>query len=312
MSESPHEANQNIDLPASVRNAPDLSEFSTAPAVEETSQSAGDEPTWRFEVESGEDFQKFVQLSSQGAVVFAMYAEHSPASLETVENMEKLVNSAQGNLLLATVDITKQPEIGQAFQIQGVPAAVAVIAGQPAPMFNSQVTLEQLTDVLQQLLQIAAQQQLPGGFEPNVSQEQEKPLPPLHQEAVDAIDRGDFSAAENAYQKALNENPGDTDAKIGLAQVGLLSRVAHLNLQEERERAAENPQDVQASLNVADLDVAGGHVEDAFSRLIALFKAVDAEQKNVVRERLLELFEVVGSHDPRVTKARADLMMALF
>ncbi|MDO4917541.1 MAG: tetratricopeptide repeat protein [Rothia sp. (in: high G+C Gram-positive bacteria)] len=302
----------NMNIPASVRNAPDLTELKQSTDAQTTpTNDSSTEPTWRYDVESTEDFQQLIQQSSRGAVVFAMYAEHSPASLETLEHLEKLINSAQGSLLLAAVDITKQPEIAQAFQVQGVPAAVAVIAGQPAPMFNSQVTLEQLTDLLQQLLQISAQQQLPGGFEPKQPVE-EKPLPPLHQEAVDAIDRGDFDAATAAYRKALNENPGDADAKIGLAQVGLLSRVQGFNLAEERERAAQDPRNVEAAFNVADLDVSGGHVEDAFNRLINLFKAVDAEQKNAVRERLLELFEVVGAHDPRVSKARADLMMALF
>ena len=92
----------------------------------------------------------------------------------------------------------------------------------------------------------------------------------------------------------------------------LLHRVSTLNLAEERQKAAADASDVQAQMNVADLDVAGGHVEDAFNRLITLFKAVDAETKTTVRERLLELFEVVGSADPRVTKARSALMMALF
>lgn len=304
-------ADEALNLPSSVHNAPDLSTLSQQTS-QETPANEADAPSYRFEVETGEDFQKYVQMSQQGAVIFAMYAEHSPVSLETLAILERHINSAQGNLLLAAVDVTKQPEIGQAFQIQGVPAAVAVVAGQPAPMFNSQVTEEQILDVLQQLLQIAAQRQLPGGFEPRGSGQAEKPLPPLHQEAADAIDRGDFAAAETAFQKALNENPGDQDAKIGLAQVGLLSRVQGLDLGQEREKAAANPQDITAAFNVADLDVSSGHVEDAFNRLINLFKAVDAEHKNQVRERLLELFEVVGSQDPRVTKARASLMMALF
>ncbi len=308
MTENPAE-----NIPASVRNAPDLSALASQANAQQSPEQTAGEPTWRFEVESTEDFQKYVQMSSQGAVIFALYAGHSPASLETVDHLEKFINSAGGNMLLASVDITKLPEIAQAFQVQGVPAAIAVLAGQPAPMFNSQVTPQQMGDVLQQVLQIAAQQQLPGGFAPNTAGEaEEKPLPPLLQEALDAIDRGDYDAARAAYTKALNENPGDHDAKIGLAQVGLLDRVKDLKLDDARAAAASNPTDVQAALNIADLDIAGGHVEDAFNRLILLFPQVDSEQQNVIRERLLELFEVVGAADPRVKKARSALMMALF
>lgn len=301
------------NLPASVRNAPDLglTQQVAGQADTGTPQEQEAAPTWRVDVTDTESFQQLVQLSNQGAVVFALWAPHSPASVSMLEQAEALVNSAGGNLLLAAVDITKVPEIGQAFQIQGVPAAVAVIGGRPAPLFNGQVDAQALTDVLGQVLQLAAQQGLRGGFEPVVP-ETEKPLPPLHAEALEALDRGDYSAAESAYTRALGENPGDTDAKIGLAQVHLLERVSHLDLVEERHRAAADATDVQAHLNVADLDIAGGHVDDAFARLLRLFRAVEPEAKNTVRERMLELFTVVGTADSRVTKARSALMTAMF
>lgn len=300
------------NLPASVRNAPDLSRATQPnPQHGEAENSSQTQPSWRFDVSDTAQFQQLVQESNRGAVIFALWAPHSPASVQMLEQVEALVNSAGGNLLLAAVDITKTPEIGQAFQIQGVPAAVAVLAGRPAPLFNGPLDPQALTEVLGQVLQLAAQQGLPGGFEPVLSQE-EKPLPPLHQKALDALDRGDYRGAEAAYTQALNENPGDTDAKIGLAQVHLLHRVSTLNLADERTRAAADAHDIQAQLNVADLDLVGGHVEDAFNRLITLFKAVGPEDKTRVRERLIELFEIVGSADSRVKKARAALMMAMF
>lgn len=299
----------NTDLPASVRGAMDLSQ-TTQPAPETSAVESG-APTWRYEVASEADFQKFVSMSAQGAVVLAFWSDHSPASAETVEVLQKIIDSAKGSLLLATVDINKFPEIAGAFQLQGVPAAVALVGGRPAPLYNGQVTEEQILDVLQQLLQIAAQQQLPGGFDPAPSAEAEKPLPPLHREAYDALEQGDYAGARTAYQKALSENPADHDAKVGLAQVNLLERLAGAKT-DVRAQAAANPTDIEAAFAVADLDITGGHVEDAFARLINLFKAVPADQKTLVRERLLELFEVVGAQDPRVNKARADLMMALF
>ncbi|MDY6051016.1 MAG: tetratricopeptide repeat protein [Rothia sp. (in: high G+C Gram-positive bacteria)] len=310
---------EDQNLPASVRNALDLGavgregvgEAADSPGVSSERTEASATASWRLDVTDVAQFQQLLQESNRGAVIFALWAPHSPASVQMLEQIEALVNSAEGNLLLAAVDITKTPEIGQAFQIQGVPAAIAVLAGRPAPLFTGPVEPQALTEVLGQVVQLAAQQGLPGGFEP-VLAEKEKPLPPLHQEAIDALDRGDYQGAEAAYQKALNESPGDKDAKIGLAQVHLLHRVSTMNLVDERQKAAADPTDVQAQMNVADLDVAGGHVEDAFNRLIALFKAVDAETKTSVRERLLELFEVVGASDPRVIKARSALMMALF
>jgi putative thioredoxin len=63
---------------------------------------------------------------------------------------------------------------------------------------------------------------------------------------------------------------------------------------------------------VADLDVLGGHVADAFTRLIDTVKATEGEERDQARTHLLELFNVVGNHDERVRKGRTALMNALF
>ncbi|MGA7148730.1 MAG: tetratricopeptide repeat protein, partial [Microbacterium sp.] len=140
----------------------------------------------------------------------------------------------------------------------------------------------------------------------------EPPLPPLHAEAYDAIEAGDYPRAIRAYEQALAENPRDADARAGLGQVRLLNRVQGLDLQEARAAAAAGPTDVDAQFAVADLDIAGGHVEDAFERLLDLFAALPADERAPVRERLLELFGLIGDADPRVLRARGRLASLLF
>ena len=83
-------------------------------------------------------------------------------------------------------------------------------------------------------------------------------------------------------------------------------------LDEIRNRAASEPDEVDAQLDVADLDLSGGHIDDAFGRLLDLFPKLDAAGRNTVRERLLELFQVVGVDDPRVSAARQRLAMLLY
>ena len=137
-------------------------------------------------------------------------------------------------------------------------------------------------------------------------------MPPLHQEAFDAIEAGEYSRAAAAYEQALAENPRDADALAGLGQVRLLTRVADADLQAARAAAAAGPADIDAQLLVADLDLAGGHVDDAFGRLLDLFAVLPTDERAPVRERLLELFGVVGDADPRVTRARGRLSSLLF
>ncbi|NLT53973.1 MAG: tetratricopeptide repeat protein, partial [Actinomycetales bacterium] len=140
----------------------------------------------------------------------------------------------------------------------------------------------------------------------------EEPLPPLLQKAYDAIDAGDLDGAVGAYEQALRENPADEEARLGLAQVQLLRRTRDADPTAARAAAAAAPSDVDAQLLVADLDVLGGHVEDAFSRLVDMVRVTSGEDRNRVRVHLVELFDVVGADDPRVAKARVALANALF
>jgi putative thioredoxin len=138
------------------------------------------------------------------------------------------------------------------------------------------------------------------------------PYDALLEAAVQALDAGDFGGAVQAYKNVLSDDPGNSEAKLGLAQAELLHRVSALDPQQVRAEAAEKPGDVPAQIAAADLDLVGGHVEDAFSRLIDTVRRTVGDDRDAVRLRLLELFEVVGADDPRVTAARRALARALF
>jgi putative thioredoxin len=142
--------------------------------------------------------------------------------------------------------------------------------------------------------------------------EAEAPHDPRYDEAYDAIERGDYDAAAAAYQALLDQAPADADARAGLAQVELLRRTADLDAEAVRRAAAERPDDVDAQTALADLDLLGGDVDAAFTRLIELVRRSEGEDRNRVRQHLLDMFELVGSQDDRVGKARTALASALF
>lgn len=289
-------------LPASVRGAVDLG--AGAPA---TAPGTGG---YRREVSTA-DFQDVAQLSTQVPVVFALWARFSQQSVAFADTLEQVVDRYRGRILLASVDAEASPEIAQMFQAQSVPTVVALLGGRPVPLFTSTVPAEQVAQFLDELLGLAEQNGISGTVDP-VRADEPEPLPPLHQEAADALEAGDLDAAEAAYRRAIAENPGDREAKLALAQVHLLQRVLPLDAATVRAEAAAAPDDVAAQLAVADLDVSGGHVEDAFRRLLDLVRRTAGEDRDTVRRRLLELFDVVGAEDPRVVTARGALMRALF
>lgn len=261
-------------------------------------------------------FPQIVELSTRVPVIVELYAPGLAPALGAI------VESYRGRLVLATVDAQANPGIAEAFQVREVPAAAGVIGGRPVPLFVGTPADEQVRQVFDQLLQVAQQNGVTGSIDPNGapgegdeaanSEPVEEPLPPLHQEAYDAISTGDYAAAVAAYRKAIAQNPRDALAVAGLAQASLLQRLDGAVADDLRSAAAAAPGSVAAQLAVADLDVSGGHLDDAFDRLLELFPALDGEGREAVRERLLEYFEIAGADDPRVAAARRRLTLLLY
>ena len=264
------------------------------------------------------DFQQAVELSTRVPVIVDLWSARSEQSQQLSPVLEELVATYDGQLVLAKVDVDSNPQLQQAFQAQSIPTVVALIGGRPAPLFAGDQPRDQIKAVLDQVLQVAAQEGITGrvptdgaGAPEQGGEEQEEPLPPLHQEAYDALQAGDLDTAAGAYGKALQENPADADASAGLAQVRLLQRLQGRTLDEIRADAAAAPDDLEKQMLVADLDLSGGHVDDAFGRLLDLFPTA-GEHKDAVRTRLLELFVVAGNDDPRVGAARRRLTLLLY
>ena len=293
---------------ASLRGAVDLSSLvNPAPAVAPPTGGASS-----LVVEATDaTFSSILELSNSVPVLVEFYGQGLAPSLAA------LVAEFGGRMVLATIDGTKNPQLVQAFQVTEVPTVAAVIGGRPLQLFVGLPEEEEIRGVLNQVLEVAKQQNITGTVpvaddEGAPPEPVEEPLPPHHQEAFDAISAGDYATAIAEYQLAITQNPRDALAVAGLAQVSLLARLEGTTVDEIRGAAAAAPTDVDAQLAVADLDISGGHVDDAFLRLLELFPTLDADGKNLVRARMLEHFEVVGTDDPRVVAARRRLTALLY
>lgn len=293
-----------VDLSALVRRATDAAR----PAGESSGASS-----LVFDTDDA-SFQSVVELSTRVPVVVEFIAPGLNSALGPV------VESYGGRLVLAVVDGSVNPQLAQAFQVREVPTVAAIIGGRPVNLFLGIPTDAEVRQVFDELLRLAAENGVTGtvpadGEATGGDEEAEptpEPLPPHHQEAFDAISAGDYPTAIAEYRKAIAENPRDQLAVAGLAQVSLLDRLAGKTAAEIRDAAAARPADVEAQLEVADLDMSGGHIDDAFGRLLDLFSGAEQTGRDRIRTRLLDYFEIVGSDDPRVTAARARLASLLY
>ncbi|WEH15226.1 tetratricopeptide repeat protein [Streptomyces sp. VNUA24] len=267
--------------------------------------------------------REVLQRSTEVPVVIDFWAEWCQPCKQLSPVLERLAVEYAGKFVLAKIDVDANQMLMQQFGIQGIPAVFAVVAGQALPLFQGAAPEQQIRETLDQLVQVAEQRFGLTGLvvDPDaevgapVESAPQVPAGPydhLLEAAVQALDAGDFGGAVQAYKNVLSDDPGNTEAKLGLAQAELLRRVQGADPQDVRKAAAENPADAQAQIAAADLDLVGGHVEDAFGRLIDTVRVTAGDERDAVRTRLLELFEVVGGDDPRVAAARRALARALF
>ncbi|QOD44979.1 tetratricopeptide repeat protein [Clavibacter zhangzhiyongii] len=262
-------------------------------------------------------FTQFLDISGIVPVLVELVSTGLASSRELSPVLERVVTEQGGRVLLVRIDVDQSPQLGQAFQAQTVPTVAALIGGRPVGLFAGVIPEDQVRDVVQQVLELAQQNGVTGrAVAPEGSAAPaapvEEPLPPHHAEAYAHIEQGDYAAAAAEYRTAIAQNPRDALAVAGLAQVSLLHRLDGTAADDIRRAAASAPDDVDAQLLVADLDLSGGHVEDAFTRLLELFPSADAEGREAIRQRLLEHFEVVGLEDPRVAVARRRLTRLLY
>lgn len=298
-----------------MRGAVDLSGLGRPPQQPAPAGGSGAAPGVVVAV-TEETFREVVEQSGTVPVVIALSSPRAAGADELTAVLRRLAADDDGRWLLGEVDADASPQIAAAFQVQTVPSVLAVVAGQPVPLFQGVLPEDQVRQYLDALLDLAQRQGVTGRLDVGdveaAEEPVEPPLPPLHQEAYDAIERDDLDGAADAYRRALLEAPADEEARVGLAQVELMRRARGVDLQQARAAAADDPADVDAALLVADLDVLGGHVGDAFSRLVGLVRTTGGDERERVRVRLVELFEVVGAADPRVVSARRALASALF
>jgi putative thioredoxin len=268
-----------------------------------------------------QNFQPVLERSMSAPVLMVFYSPSQlPASVQLADDMATLADEFDGKFLVGRVDVDAAPAIAQAVQVPSVPFVVAVVQGRPLPLLQDVVPLEELRTALTQVLQQLATQGITGRHQPMATAEPqdgegEPHVDPRYTPAQEALAAGDIDTAVAEYQKLVDANPADTEAAGGLAMAQVLQRVGHLDAktaQEVRREGAERPDDVTAQTMVADLDLLGGHVEDAFSRLIDLVRRTAGDDREQARQHLLGLFAAVGNEDPRVLKGRQGLASALF
>ena len=236
---------------------------------------------------------------SEKVPVLMLISDGSQDSKDIRSMLEKVLTASEGKFIGLDVSLSSSPQLAQAVGVSSAPAMLAILAGQPAPLFQGAIQQQQLLQVLSQVLQLAQQNGITGSAKVG-KKEEVKPLSKDHQEAIAAIEKGKLEEAAKIFQKILIEYPNDNDAKAGLAQVELMVRLQGKNLDE-----------LDKLMLGADQLLASRNPSAAFSHLLDLF-AERIDDRERIRARLIQLFFLLGDSDPAVLDARRRLASMMF
>lgn len=303
---------QPDSTPSHSRDAIDLSQI---PAQSAPHGAAGGEQSWVLDDVDQQSLQSLLQHAATVPLLIHLAAPSNPASAQIDAVLQPAIDARAGRMVMGRVDTEAHPELLQMFGVPAGPMVVALMGQQALPLFNEPVSAEQLEQLLDEINASAVQSGMAGTVPPLVeptNADGEVVMPPLHREAEEALEAQNYEAAIAAYDQALAENPQDDEALRGKARVGLMQRTQDMDVQQVRANAAEHPTDVAAQTAVADLDLLGGHVKDAFDRLVRFIGRSVEDDKDAARKHLLELYTVVGEQDERVAASRRKLAAALF
>jgi len=306
---------QTAALSAALSGAVDLSalkaraEAAARPRDNAGGGAAGDGQTV-IDVTEASFQAEVVDRSMQVPVIIDLWAEWCGPCKQLSPVLERLANEGGGSWVLAKIDVDANQRIAQLFGVQSIPTVIAVAGGQPVEAFAGAMPEPQVRQWIDALLE-ALRDRMPGIDAAASLGESEAPLDPRFVAAEQAITRGDYDQAQAVYQQILDAEPGNEDARAALSQVRFAAR-AQLADPAAIVAADANPADVDAQLAAADAELAQYNVEAAFNRLINAVRRTSGEERDRVREHLVELFGLFPADDARVAAARRNLASALY
>ena len=313
MTQQPFSRPGAIDLSALKRPAP-------APAGSGTAPSGGAAGSAYSVVVDEQNFQEILETSMTAPVVLVCFAaSRAPESKTYADEVAAAADGYEGRFLVALVDVDATPQIAQALQLQQIPVMMVLLDGRPVTQpIPGAMSTDEINTMFQTLGQQLTTQGVNGRHQPRgtaapVAEESDEPVAdPRYAAAEDALAANDIDTAVAEYQKLIDGNPADTEAAAGLAMAKLLQRTEGVDLTAAKAAAAAAPDDLDAQTLVADLELVGGQVDEAFNWLIDLVRRTFDKDRDLVRQHLLGLFAAVGNDDDRVLKARQNLASALY
>lgn len=222
--------------------------------------------------------QEVIELSKTVPVVVDLWAPWCGPCRTLGPIIEDVVAETDGQVVLAKVNVDENPQISQAFRVQGIPAVYGLRNGQVLDSFVGAQGRDAVAVFVAGLLPTAEEGEIAALL------------------ATDDIP---------SLRLALELDPANEEVTVRLAEL----MVGEDRGAEALELLARVPE-TNETRRVAALARTGAPTTDVDARLDALLETAPSDAE--ARQELLDLLEVLGPDDPRTARYRKDLTTRMF
>lgn len=243
--------------------------------------------------------------------------------------LEQIVNSYQGELVLAKVDCDKEQQIVAQFGVRSLPTVVLFKDGQPVDGFSGNTTEANIRAMLEKYVKVPATpecdqfEQAKELYDQGFQDQAEALLKELLAQdnsnmsalilyARCLAERGELAEAETILN-AVNSDESKQELAAAKAQLVFLKQAKALpNLDELQSKVKEQPNNDDLSYQLAIVQLANQQYEQAMENLLTLFKRNRVYQDDLPRKTLLQVFDLLGNDHSLVISYRKKLYQALY
>ena len=285
-------------------------------------QVGGEE--WILEVNVQNFRTEVIERSTTVPVVVDFWATWCGPCKELGPRLERAARDGAGRFLLAKVDVDANPELAQAFQVQGIPTVLAVQGGRVVDGFSGALPPEELE---RWLATVAP----PLGPSP-LEQARELAAEDRRGEAIAFLrmhlrDRTDDQPARIELASLLVDEGKAEDARTLWDELDAAARESDAgkaletklqytdnagDLKELESQVEADPEDPGARIALGKALVAAQRYEDGLVQLLEAVELDSGYEDGAARKAMLEVFEILGPEDPVGNDFRFKLSLLLF
>ena len=274
-----------------------------------------------------------VEGSSKQPVIVQFWAPWCGPCKELGPNIEKAVNNANGQVVLAKVNIDENQAIAAQLRVQSIPTVYAFVDGQPVDGFmgaqpestinefvkkvsdlnKSGPNIDEMLETANSLYQEKNFSDAGEMFETILSIDAEK------KEAISGYIRSlvglkKYDAASNFIISIEEKLKKDNLVKEAVAALDLSMKAENASSQtsELKMKIEKNPKDMEARQELAVALYGSGETEEALDCLLESISVNRGWNEEAARKQLVEFFSAIGLQDPIVVSARKRLSSILF